>query len=76
MNPKERGCFVFEMQPMKSKLETLKEELDKVSNDLEVAEKMDIREDLKFQLVLELTDKKYQLIKALHKAIDEIYTKG
>lgn len=55
-------------------LETIQEELDKVSNDLEVAKGMDIREELKYQLVLELSDKKCKLIKALHQAIDDKYT--
>lgn len=54
-------------------LETIQEELDKVSNDLEVAQGMDIREELKFQLVLELADKKNKLINAFHKAIDDKY---
>jgi len=65
--------MVFKYEHKLTTLETIQEELNKVSNDLEVAKGMNIRDELKFQIVLELADKKRKLIKAFHKAIDEKY---
>lgn len=69
-----KKIYMFECEhKTTTTIEEIQKELDKVSNDLEVAIDMEVREELKFQLVLELSDKKCKLIKELHKAIDDKY---
>lgn len=70
----DKKIYMFECEHRTTPtFETIQDELDKISNDLEVAKEMDIRDELKFQLVLELSDKKCKLIQELHKAIDDKY---
>lgn len=74
MNPKTNHyLFGFERQVEKPTLDKLQKQVKELDWEIGQVDKLSISEPIKLCAIMELEEKKKEIIKAMHKCIDEMY---